>query len=360
MSSNKSGSMRVLTFVLIVLLLLAIFGGVIGIGYAYGRFGNISEEERQDELPADEEENTVITESESNGVSLLMTKIAEEDYEEYGISTLASTAYTLTASTTDGDITDYELDWSIAFKDSSSSWASGKTVTDYCTIAPTKEGGNVATITNLKAFGEQIIVTVSSRANPSVSASCTVDYYKRLTNVGVEVGMKDNDSYNATYGLTYTLLNLSDTSSVASLKYSASSYESIDTASSFYVTPKNYVYGDGTITETYSVSSYYMCLDDEVAYELGYGFSTSEIYHNEDIWYLSSVFEDIVGSKYTLSQLYNALQPYHNSGATTLEFHMTLKGASSGISTEFVYYIDVDYSALALSIISLDKSSIVI
>ncbi len=67
------------------------------------------------------------------------------------------------------------LDWTIAFKDPSSAWASGKTVTDYVTVTPTEDGALTAEVSYVQAFGEQIIVTVSLRADSTKNATCTVD-----------------------------------------------------------------------------------------------------------------------------------------------------------------------------------------
>lgn len=373
MSSNKSGGgMRVLAFIIIVLLLLAIIGGVIGIGYTSGWFGSGSEEEQQDELLTDEEDNTVITESESNGVSLLMTKIAEEDYEEYGISPLASSAYTLTASTTDGQISSYELDWSIAFADSSSSWASGKMVTDYCTITPTKDGGNVATLTNTTAFGEQIIVTVSSRANSSVSASCTVDYISRLSNTGIR--LYTTDTYT---GSTFTLVSASKwnyaTSSIT-LTYDGDSFTGfngsgfVDDVSSFVASLQNITYGDGTITESYTITDWYFEMNDDVSAATNlYGGTCSSlsttVTSGYTLFYVKSIFEDIFGSSWIssyASNLYKNLQSYYEAGKPVLDFWFTVKGSTTGLTYTSCVSCIVDFSALALSNISLDTTSIVI
>lgn len=72
-----------------------------------------------------------------------------------------------------------KVDWSIAWKNPSSMWASGKKVTDYATITPTFPGALTATVQCLQAFGEQIIVTVGVRYGTFLSTSCTLDYLKR-------------------------------------------------------------------------------------------------------------------------------------------------------------------------------------
>lgn len=117
----------------------------------------------------------------SNGIKLMNAVVASADYEEYGISPLAETAQLLTATITPANATNKAVTWSVAWKNSSSTWASGKNVTDYVTVTPTSTGANTATVGCLQAFGEQVIVTVTSQDNASVKATCTVDYAKRIT-----------------------------------------------------------------------------------------------------------------------------------------------------------------------------------
>lgn len=86
-------------------------------------------------------------------------------------------SYTITATVTPSDATNTNIDWSISWKNGSSSWANGKSVSDYITIAP---DGNSATVTLKNAFSEQCIVTAASESNPEATATCTVDYIERL------------------------------------------------------------------------------------------------------------------------------------------------------------------------------------
>ena len=105
------------------------------------------------------------------------------EYEEYNVSALAETAYTLTATVYPADAANKAIDWSVSFTDASDSWATGKTVTDYVTVTPTSDGALTATVTNLGEFGAQIKVTVTSRDNSAAYASCTVDYAKKIKSI---------------------------------------------------------------------------------------------------------------------------------------------------------------------------------
>ena len=87
----------------------------------------------------------------------------------------------VTATITPENATNKAVDWSVAFQNASSAWASGKNVSDYVTVTPDSDGSLKATVKNLKAFGEKIVVTVTSRANAAVKATIVCDYNRKVT-----------------------------------------------------------------------------------------------------------------------------------------------------------------------------------
>lgn len=121
------------------------------------------------------EVNTV----EERGINIACVDIPRRLYAQYGISPIADSAKTLTAKITPDDAVNKEVDWSVAWKNPSSSWASGKTVTEYVTVSPTSDGALTATATCNQAFGEQILVTVAVRNAQGIKATCTVDYVQK-------------------------------------------------------------------------------------------------------------------------------------------------------------------------------------
>lgn len=129
----------------------------------------------------------------SHGIKLAAVKLASSEYDEYGVSPLAETAYTLTATITPADAANKAVDWTIAFKNASSTWATGKTVTDYATVTPSADGALTAVVENVAAFGEQIVVKATSRDNTSAYATCTVEYLQRTT--GYSFGLHGNFHY---------------------------------------------------------------------------------------------------------------------------------------------------------------------
>ena len=182
----RNNSNKVWTGILAVLLVLVIAGAAALVGVLSDGFKN------WDKFKPDEEQTqeggAVISEGESNGIKLMSAKIAPENYDEYGISPMAETAYQLTATITPANATNKAVDWTIAFVNAESEWATGKTVTDYVTVTPTADGALTANVECLQAFGEQVRVTVTSRDNTAVKANATVDYTEKLSSVKAMFG----------------------------------------------------------------------------------------------------------------------------------------------------------------------------
>lgn len=126
----------------------------------------------------------------NNGIRLMSAAIPREQFGDYGIMSIAESAQQLTAIIEPADATNKAVDWSIAWKNPSSAFASGKTVTDYVTVTPTEDGALTANVQCLQAFGEQIEIKCTSFDDTSKFATCNVDYKKRIT--GVTTVIKDS------------------------------------------------------------------------------------------------------------------------------------------------------------------------
>lgn len=120
-----------------------------------------------------------------------------------------TTEYTLTAVVNEGCPDSMKaIDWSVAWKNATSTWASGKTVTDYVTVTPTADGALTAKVKKVKVFGEQIIVTAASRIRSEIKATATVDCLKRSPTVS---------SSDLTLGNAFTNPTISYDNSVGTL-----------------------------------------------------------------------------------------------------------------------------------------------
>ena len=112
--------------------------------------------------------------------------------------------YTLTVNFEPANTDDKRIEWSITWKDEGSLWAIGKTVTDYVTVTPTEDYATTAIVAGIKDFGEQIIITAKSLDNEDATATCTLDYVRRILDVKVNIPDISELSTKFTYDVTYS------------------------------------------------------------------------------------------------------------------------------------------------------------
>ena len=93
----------------------------------------------------------------------------------------------LIATITPNNAANKKVDWSAAFRNPESEWASGKTLSDYIGVTPAADGSLMASVACYQAFGEQVILTVTSRENAEATASCTIDYKQQLVSYELSV-----------------------------------------------------------------------------------------------------------------------------------------------------------------------------
>lgn len=133
---------------------------------------------------------TKASEKENNTKLMTMNikSISPSQYPSYGISGVES-AYEVTATVKPIQAENKAMDWSVAWKNASSSFANGKTVTDYVTITPAADGALTAVLECKRDFGEQVILTVTSREFKEVSATATVEFTQKIHTVtGLQIG----------------------------------------------------------------------------------------------------------------------------------------------------------------------------
>lgn len=183
--------------------------GVMLAGIILGWFDKKEEPPAGEEQQQTEDGGMVVGEAEGIEMRVMSAKISPANYEEYGISPMAESAQRLTATIMPANATNQEVDWAVVWVNPSSSWASGKTVTDYVTVTPTSNGALTANVECLQAFGEQVKVTCTSRQNPEASAGSKVDYIKRIISgtmnyIGDKTGSVNFTSEGSTYTYTAT------------------------------------------------------------------------------------------------------------------------------------------------------------
>ena len=249
---------------------------------------------------------------EENGIALMSAEIPVEKYADYGISPLAvETAYTVTASFSADSVVYGELKWSIAWKSGASGqWGNGKTVTEYVTLQVADDNNMSATVTCLKAFGEQIILKVEAKDFENVSVTATIDYAKRVTGASYSF-----TGVNAS-AMTVPFDKISGNSDVARIGVMSNSDASVKTSNMSY-----------TYSDTYTIS-------EEFTYNMLFTLNTTwksalSAYAAETNLYKTSTFvKNVIDGLGSLS----GVQKFSVSASSSVDFS-SLKDVFSHIST---------------------------
>ena len=143
----------------------------------------------------------IVGESEGSGISLMISEVGSGiisggDVVDVGESDALSSA-TITATIQPASGSNKNVTFSAAWKNPSSVWATGKNVADYVTLSPS---GMSCTISAVKEFDEQVIVTCASVENPDITATCTVDFKERASGVNFKLTI-GGQQYDITQGV---------------------------------------------------------------------------------------------------------------------------------------------------------------
>ena len=223
-------------------------------------------------------------------MGLSVTKLAREEYGDYGIMPIADTAFTIKASYTDTAVTYKELDWTIKWKSGASGqWGDGKTVTEYATISPSQDTLTL-TLTVKKAFGEQIIITATNRLNPECTKSATLDYAKRVTNV------------------SWTFVGKGGTTTEGSSQYKFPGVVSGDkTAKMTTVTPK-YTYSDTySVDDTFEVTSLKIRVKQDFLTNLKSAIAGSSVYSGDAKKVIDSIDMAQFGTNQSFTEVWGSV-----------------------------------------------------
>ena len=184
---EKNKTIKRLSAVLFaVLLIAALVLSVFTKGFTDWQFGK--------ELPEvnDLNNNVVVTPQEGTGGIRLMAEFQPGVTESGDETDYEGETLTITATVSpDNSADNTGLDWSMAFKNPSSAWATGKTLSDYMTLTPSgtdAAGSKKVSVKCLKPFGEQVVITATSQDNLEVTASCTADFAQRIESATLKFG----------------------------------------------------------------------------------------------------------------------------------------------------------------------------
>ena len=163
----------------VLTLISFILVGVMLAGIILGWFEKDDAEEEQAGAPA---YSFIVGNSEGNRMTLTSVRN----------NAVTGESVTITATVEpDNEAENTGVDWTAAWKNAESVWASGKSVSDYVTLTPGGEdyaASKSVTLENLQPFGEQIIVKATARDDPEITATCTADYAQKPVNFTLSFG----------------------------------------------------------------------------------------------------------------------------------------------------------------------------
>ena len=180
-------NIKAILIVIAVALIMVIAGGLI-IHFARSDKGGGKTNNNSNTLTAQVEKcvlkDTLVFCGEPNAVQPMSLATYSEAANEQVVS---GNFTTLTLKLTSNVLSEVMLEkinvsvtWGVEFVNADSEWASGKNVSDYVTVTPKSDFTRTVTITNKAPFGEQIRLTATLDGDSSKTASCTVDYVKRV------------------------------------------------------------------------------------------------------------------------------------------------------------------------------------
>lgn len=244
-----------------VLCAVCVLGAVLGIVFG---MNHSSEELSVSKDMSHKPDDSVIIETQGEyGISLL-----------YGNATTAddgSTTRTITATVSPADADNKAVNWSVAFKNASSTWATGKNVSNYVTVTPESDGALTATVTCIQAFGEQVVITCASRESEDISATATVDYEKKVVDLTCQLQRK-------TASTEYSNVDVIDMSDGYTYRCVVSPVYSAYTIDKTYIDDSTYglYYGEGSFYSFVKNGSYaFTNLSQELSHTNTNTFQTS-------------------------------------------------------------------------------------
>lgn len=262
---------------------------------------------------------------------------------------------TLTATTYPEEIQNVVLNWSISWKNASSTWASGKNVSGYVTMTTS---GKQATIKCLQAFGEQIVVKVASVDNPDITASCTIDYRKRID---VSVVMSGSDGSSVTLDETQKANGTGLATLVSGITYTPTVKitEGVGTIGSYTVTTSKAAFVSNFLTLTglsygadeVQVDTYYN--------ELGSKQTSFEI-TRDSIESMMALSDWVQENEYEAKYVSSAINGISNVGINSHigRWHVVVKNEKNEVVLNTAFYFAMNVQSLRVTNITLSTGSI--
>lgn len=371
-SKKKASKAAIISIVLSVVTALAVV--FIALTNCFTDFSRFNRKEVS--TPADNVSDTLyapdkglsITPTAANGIMLLSAPTPLADFAAYSLDENVEAVKTLTARFTPADTTLQKVDYTAAWKNSASSWATGKNVSDYLKLTQSSDGSLDCAVSALQAFGEQIIITCTARpleeGDTVPSATCTVDYYKRSTVTGVR--------FYGDWGGTSEVITVTNNTTLQFTDYYYEDSDDSVTYSNEYEIVQSF--GDGTVIEQEEDVVIKVSISENIVESIKTAAGITQLnsfspLHSDggtDGLYLKTELTKMLGGANNLNNhsaaIYSVFKNAYDAGTPALKFELSYTGSISG--KEYNYTFNVHLNPIALGVkaagLDLDKPSIVL
>lgn len=313
------------------------------------------------------EEGLLISPETSNGIMLYSAATPLSAFATYSLDENVTAVKTITAHFTPADTTLQKVDYTAAWKNAASTWATDKDVSDYITLTQSADGSLDCAVSLLDAIGEQIIITCTARpldvGDWTPSATCTVDYYKRAVGLKTlkyyaeyDIWEEDGEHIEHTYVTDINFLNGTHT-----IRFEN---EAITTNSGSGYYTAGFEYGTGTKDGgTYGNLKFKLNADMVSTIQSITGKAPETIEIDNVNW--EQAITQILGSSAVndsakRAQLYNAFVEKYNAGQNVFSLVVNYKNAAIGELHE--YEVGLKFNPVAFGVratsVGLDKPGI--
>ncbi len=328
-------------------------------------FGGEKTEQTEPE-PEEDNGGAVITDVIESGISLMSAVIPVSEYEDYGISTLSETSYTLTATVTPSYAANPTVVWSVEWVNPSAEWVTTYAGTHpasyFVQVTPSGEHNHTAVVTMSHGeIGEQVKIVCASEDDPDIKAECTVDYMRRI---------------REWKGTVVTAKRLSRGSVKETIDYRIGETITVDYKSTGRTDPsysntfdRGFTFTHGTITPTYT-ATYTLQMSEEFTASLGrqglaVNFTDRTITETTDLVFDSEFLTGIgvtpTSSSESFAKFVSALNDLENATRNKYAFRIKCDYVlSSGQTSTNYVYIKLNTASMAIvENVSLDNSSLI-
>lgn len=260
--------------------------------------------------------------------------------------------FTVVATVSAADDSIKTTSWAVLFVDGNSTWAQGKTVTDYVTVTASGDYNNTATVTCKQPFGEQIKLVCTVNYDKTKTAECVLDFVKRVESVTTKLNdndyLKFGESNTFTYTFNYGVGTI--TGEVSDVSFEAVMNSTLVSTLNYKLYEKGLggvvVYKSITLTSNFTLSPGDM---DAIFIDNQYGSVTGarypDIFPTYDAWLSAS-------GKNAYSAGYDILATY------TYSYDGKIISSAKAERVHGVYYSANGYSPMSVSNVTLSENTL--